>query len=122
MMEQQKFLEAIPIFYAEDMTARENTEPPRVGRSAQLENEARTVAALRYEVSRAASYVVDGDRVAIEWVFEIVLPNGAKCRLEEIAYQTWRGDRIVAERYFYDPAQLKPLHDFMRTVAVAGGA
>ncbi|MGE5047324.1 MAG: hypothetical protein ACM3PC_02050 [Deltaproteobacteria bacterium] len=24
------------------------------------------------------------------------------------AYQVWRGDRIVSERYFYDPAQRQP--------------
>jgi ketosteroid isomerase-like protein len=111
MIEEKKFLEAIPLFYTEDMTAQENGEALRVGRSAQVENESRAVAVLRYDVSRAASYVVDGDHVAIQWVFEMTLPSGAHCKLEEVAYQTWRADRIVNERYFYDPAQLKPLQE-----------
>jgi hypothetical protein len=27
--------------------------------------------------------------------------------MEELAHQRWRGDRIVEERFYYDPAQLK---------------
>ena len=105
MIEKNEFLEAIPEFYAEDMTAQENNETPRIGRDAQIANEKRALAMIRFEESRAASYLVDGDRVAIHYVFEMVGPSGARCRMEEIAYQTWRGDRIVSERYFYDPAQ-----------------
>jgi len=28
--------------------------------------------------------------------------------LDELAYQTWRGDLIATERFYYDPAQRKP--------------
>jgi ketosteroid isomerase-like protein len=109
MIENGQFLESIPLFYAEDMTAQENGEPPRVGRQAQVDNERRALALMRFEENRAASYVVDGDRVAIHWVFAMTTRDGARLRMEEIAYQTWRGDRIVSERYFYDPAQRRPL-------------
>lgn len=105
-IEKKQFLEALPEFYAEDMTAQENSDPPRVGREAQIANETRALASMRFEESRVASYLVDGDRVAIHYVMDIVASDGTRCRLEEIAYQTWRGDRIVSERYFYDPAQM----------------
>jgi hypothetical protein len=26
--------------------------------------------------------------------------------LEEIAWQTWRGDQLIEERFFYDPKQM----------------
>jgi hypothetical protein len=109
IIEKKQFLEAIPEFYAEDMTAQENNEPPRIGRAAQVANETRALAVMRFEESRAASYLVDGDRVAIHYVMDIVAADGTRCHLEEIAYQTWREDRIVSERYFYDPAQMAAL-------------
>jgi hypothetical protein len=34
-------------------------------------------------------------------------PSGAVVWLDELAYHTWRGDRIAAERFFYDPRQLR---------------
>jgi len=34
--------------------------------------------------------------------------NGDRLRMDEIAYQLWRGDQIVHERYFFDPAQRSP--------------
>lgn len=108
-IEKKQFLEAIPEFYAEDMTAQENNEPPRIGREAQVANEKRALAAMRFEESRVASYLVDGDRVAIHYVMEIVTLDGVRCHMEEIAYQEWSDDRIVRERYFYDPAQMAAL-------------
>jgi hypothetical protein len=27
--------------------------------------------------------------------------------MEEIAVQTWRGNELIAEQFFYDPAQMK---------------
>jgi len=105
LIEACKFLEAIPLFYAEDMVAQENGEPPRIGRQAQVENETRALARVRFEESRAVSYVLDGDRVAIHYLVRMKAADGRIFRMEEIAYQTWRDDRIVNERYFYDPAQ-----------------
>jgi hypothetical protein len=29
--------------------------------------------------------------------------------MEELAYQRWEGDRVVEERFFYDPKQLTPI-------------
>jgi hypothetical protein len=34
--------------------------------------------------------------------------NGDRLRMDEIAYQLWRGEQIVSERYFFDPAQRLP--------------
>lgn len=104
MIERGEFLPSIPEFYAEEMTAQENQEAPRIGRAAQVANEERTLARVTFESARAVHVAVDGDVVAIHWRFEMRVAGG-RMRLEEVALQTWRGDRIVAERYFYDPAQ-----------------
>ena len=35
-------------------------------------------------------------------------PRTGRTRLEELAYQRWEGDRVVEEKFFYDPRQLQP--------------
>jgi len=110
-IERGEFLEAIPKFYAEDMTAQENNLPPRVGRDAQVANETAALQRMHFDKIRVQSFLVDGDRVAIHYDFEMTLRDGSgrKLKMQEIAYQLWRGDRIVSERYFYDPAQRQPI-------------
>jgi len=53
-------------------------------------------------------FLVDGDRVVIHWVFEFMGHDGQTFRQDELAWQRWRGDRIVEERFYYDPAQQQP--------------
>ena len=55
-----------------------------------------------------STFAIDGDRAIVQWVFDIVQPDGRKFTLDELAYQTWRGDLIAQERFYYDPAQRKP--------------
>lgn len=52
-------------------------------------------------------FLVEGDRSVIRWVFEFEDHNGRRFRLEELATQLWRGDRIIQERFHFDPAQLR---------------
>ena len=108
-IERLEFLEVMPEFYAEDATAQENNDPPRVGLIAMSSNERGALESCRFESSRAASVIVDGDFAAINWVFEMVVrSSGARVRMDEIAHQQWCGDKILHERYFYDPAQRSP--------------
>jgi hypothetical protein len=51
--------------------------------------------------------VVEGDHVAIHWIFELTGLSGKVHRIDEIALQEWRGDKIFRERFFYDPARPK---------------
>lgn len=104
-MVRHESLELMPDFYAEDATAQENGKPPRVGLQALMANEKKALDRYTFESVRAASFVVEGDRVAINWVLEMVA-GGRRFRLDEIAYQEWRGDKIVRERFFYDPAEM----------------
>jgi ketosteroid isomerase-like protein len=49
--------------------------------------------------------LIDGDTVTIRWRFSFVLKDGGKMRMEEVAWQTWRGEKIAEETFFYDPGQ-----------------
>ena len=100
-----QFLQAIEKFYSDGASMQENNGPPRLGLTALLENERRALAFMSQLRTTAVSHVVEGDRAAINWIFEFTDPQGNRRRLDEIAYQLWRDGKIVEERFFYDPAQ-----------------
>ncbi len=96
---------AIRDFYCEDATMQENAAEPRRGRDNLMAHEARALARLKLmHTHPARAVLVDGDRVVINWVFDATDPQGVTRRLEELAIQRWRGDRIAEERFFYDTA------------------
>ena len=109
MVEQGKYVEAIQEFYAEGASMRENGAPPRIGRDNLIEHERGVMASFKQiRTLPVESFLVDGDRVVIRWVFEFRRPDGTSFRMDELAHQRWRGDRVVEERFYYDPAQLRP--------------
>lgn len=93
-------------FHHPDVVLRENQEPPRLGRDQQVAREQAILAkasAVRSTCVRPA--LIDGDFVAIRWIFEFDWPDGSFTRMEEVAWQRWQGEQLVEETFFYDPAQ-----------------
>lgn len=110
LVEQGEFLRAIQNFYAQNASMQENNQPPRVGLDALLEGERKALARFKIlHAHRAASYVVNGDRAAINWIFDITDQSGKRYVLDEIAYQEWQDGKIVRERFYYDPAVRNPV-------------
>ena len=110
MVEQGKFVEAIEEFYTEDATMQENGEPPRGGRDRLVEGERKVLAAHKEaRTLPGSSFVLDGDQAVIRWTFVFTRHDGRSFRMEELALQRWRGDRIAEERFFYDPEQTRRL-------------
>jgi SnoaL-like domain len=108
-VEQNAHVEAIEEFYAENATMQENQAAPRVGRDVLVANERRALA--RAESVRSTCVrpvLVNGDQIAIRWIFEFTWKDGSTARIEEIAWQRWEGERIVQEQFFYDPRQFTP--------------
>lgn len=98
-------VQAIADFYHEDASMQENGEPPRVGRDLLLEHERNALQRVQaIETKPVKTFLVDDDVVVVHWVFLATDRKGVKRRLEELALQRWRGDRIQEERFFYDTA------------------
>jgi ketosteroid isomerase-like protein len=98
---------AITKFYAPDAATRENNSPPIVGREVLAEKERRVLASVAGVVTtRLGPLFLDGDHSAICWRFEFTRKDGTKHMMEEMALQTWRGEQLVEERFFYDPKQI----------------
>lgn len=108
-VEQRDFVGAIVHFYHEDAEMQENSGEIRKGRAALLANELDLM--VRYgqiPVCRAESFAINGRKVFINWVIDLNVPGVGRRTLNEVAVQEWEADRIVRERFYYDPAQLKP--------------
>lgn len=101
------YVQAIADFYHPEASMQENHQPPREGRKALMENEEKILKAMRIRAHPVDTCLIDGDRVVIHWTFDMTDQAGATRRLEELALQHWRGDRIERERFFYDPASAR---------------
>lgn len=109
LVEGNRFVEAIERFNADDATMQENHRAPRVGKAALLANERKVLEGSRSVSARCLRPVfVDGDRVVIRWLFEFEDRYRSVARVDELALQRWRSEQIVEEKFFYDPAQMKP--------------
>jgi hypothetical protein len=97
---------AIRDWYLEDAAMRENQAPPRVGRETLMRQEAAMLDRSESVITEILDPpLIAGDRVALRWRFTFKLKAGGGFRMEEIAWQTWRGDKIAEEVFFYDPKQ-----------------
>jgi hypothetical protein len=106
MVERGEYVEAILQFYTDDTTMQENLGEIRTGRQSLADFEDATLKRVKSIRTRPGStFAIDGDRVIVHWVFDIVQGDGKTFTLDELAYQTWRGDCIASERFYYDPAQ-----------------
>ena len=98
---------AIRDWYHDDAWIQENQAPPREGgREALMKHEGAMMERTQSVTSEPlGGPLIDGDQVAIRWRFTFLFKNGGRLQQEEIAWQTWRGEKIVTETFFYDPAQ-----------------
>ena len=100
--------EAIELFYAEDATMQENLGELRRGRATLVERERQVMSTFKdIRTTCVEPFFIEGDHVAINWIFEFVQPDGKTASMNEVAIQRWQGDKIVQERFYYDPSQMK---------------
>jgi ketosteroid isomerase-like protein len=95
---------AIADYYTEDASMQENLQPPRRGRETLMEHEAKVLERVKMYTHPDPIFLLDGDRVVINWIFDATGKDGITRRLNELALQRWSGDRIAEERFVYDAA------------------
>ncbi len=107
LVEAGAFDRAMERFYAEDASMQENQDPPRQGLEALVEGERRTMARSRNITARCVRPIlIEGDTVAIRWLFAFEFSDGRSIVLDEIAHQRWTGEKMREEKFFYDPKQM----------------
>src|SRR5262249_22974337 len=97
---------ALEEFYADTASMQENLDPPRQGLANLVAHERKVMASFPRITARCiAPVLIDGDTVVINWLFEFTRADGGTLRLDELARQRWEGDKVVEERFYYDPKQ-----------------
>src|SRR5258705_5987905 len=92
---------AIERYYTEDASMQENAAPPRVGRDLLVAHERGVLARMTHVYSKAMSSVVEGDNVAIHWIFELTDKSGKVRRGHDGAAEQRRGAKIILQRFFF---------------------
>jgi hypothetical protein len=106
-LENGEFVEAIEQYYTPDAATYENNAAPMVGRDKLVAKERGVLAAFKeVKAIRVGPSLIEGDNVASRWIFSFTNAEGVTRTLEEIAWQTWRGDQLIEERFYYDPKQM----------------
>jgi len=95
---------AIADYYHEEASMQENLQPPRCGRAVLMAHEAKVLERVKMHTHPGPVFLIDGDHVVINWIFDATSKDGIRRRLDELALQRWIGDRIAEERFVYDTA------------------
>jgi ketosteroid isomerase-like protein len=98
-------LRAMEEFYADDVCVFENRTLARAGREQCLLHEREALTRVRepprFKLHRCA--VDEGTGVAfIEYTVRFVSSSGRPVRIEEVAVQSWDGNRISNERFYHE--------------------
>jgi ketosteroid isomerase-like protein len=108
VVESNDHVGAIERFYAADASMQENLDPPRKGRDTLVAGERAMLKRwIKVESHCVRPAFHDGDKVVIRWKFAFTAPDGSVLTMDELAYQRWQGDKIVEERFYYDPKQMR---------------
>ena len=54
------------------------------------------------------NFFINEDKVVIRWKFRFNWKNDTYSEIEELVYQTWEGEQIKSEHFFFDPSQMIP--------------
>lgn len=94
--------------YPPDASMQKKRAPRRPGRDALAARErARLDRTAHFETQLLADLLISGGSFIRRWRFTIFPKSGSERSLEEFALQARPGDRIAAETFCYDPAQMK---------------
>jgi len=106
-LEDGDFVGAILDYYTPDAATYENQAEPLVGRDKLVAKERGVLAAFKeVKAVRIGPSLIEGDHVATRWTFSFTNADGIIRTLDEIVWQTWRGNQLIEERFYYDPKQM----------------
>jgi hypothetical protein len=96
-------LTAMEQFYDENVSMQENEEPPRVGKSACLEQEKQNLANILAMQGQLLNQAIDyvNQIVFGEWQYDFTNLQGENFRLVEVSVQHWENGFVLKEKFYY---------------------
>lgn len=96
-----EILETFDRFYADDVVMSENGVDPREGKATNRTYEEAFVGGVTFHGAIVGEVLLDGDRAAVEWVFDLTPNGGERVQQHQVAVQTWRDGQIVRETFYH---------------------
>ena len=96
-----EILETFDRFYSDDVVMSENGVNVRVGKAENRAYEQAFVDGVTFHGATVGEVLVDGDRAAIEWTFDMTPNGGDRVQQHQVAIQIWKDGRIVRETFYH---------------------
>jgi len=96
-----RILETFDKYYADDIVMTENGANERVGKTVNRQYEEAFVGNVEFHGAKVGAVIVDGDRAAVEWEFDITPKGQERVVQKQVAVQTWRGGKIARENFYH---------------------
>ena len=96
-----QILETFDRYYDDEVVMSENGNDERVGKAANRAYEEAFVNGVTFHGAELGSVVVDGDRAAIEWIFDLTPNGGERVQQKQVALQQWRDGKVVRETFYH---------------------
>ncbi len=96
-----QILETFDRYYADDVVMSENGADERVGKAANRAYEEAFVNGVTFHGAEVGEVIVDGDRCAVEWVFDLTPKGGERVQQRQVAVQVWRDGKVVRETFYH---------------------
>lgn len=96
-----EILETFDRYYADDVVMSENGVDERVGKATNRAYEEAFVKGVTFHGAEVGAVLVDGDRAAVEWVFDLTPHGGERAKQHQVALQTWRNGRVIRETFYH---------------------
>lgn len=104
MILQGKVLDAFELFYANNVTMQENTNPATIGKDACRINEQVFVNGITDFRHAAVKNVVVSDNITVvEWDFDFIHKDWGSRTYQQVSVQRWNDDgQIINETFYYN--------------------
>ena len=100
---QGKIVEAIEEFYDNSAAMQENSNPPTVGKVANVEREKQFMSGVKEWKGFNVTASAVGDNVTFyECNLDFIATSGQPVHMEQVVVAKWKNGRIVHERFYYD--------------------
>ena len=103
MIGEGKMLEAFDLYYHDDVVMQEPSGEPRRGKEANRAFHEQWMSNVdeRHGGGTTAITSNEDDNITIVETWSDVTYNGKRMKMEEVAVQRWKDDKIVHERFYY---------------------
>ena len=88
-------------YYADDVVMSENGIEERKGKAENRAYEEAFVNGVEFHGAEVGAVLVDGDRAAVEWTFDLTPKGGERVQQRQVAVQEWRDGKVVRETFYH---------------------